>query len=644
MLTRIGLFVTAAAVLSTGWLVPQRVQAPAFRGSTTLVAIDAVVRDSAGHPIRNLTRDDFQVLEDGQLRDLQTCTLIDLPVTDVGARVETAARQVASNARDGRVYLIAIDAFHLTPAGAHRIAPLLKQFITDYMGPADVAAVARLDFSPRGSEFTSDKQRLLSLVGAANVPSPSTMAPPGVGIAGGAPFAPAALINERMLASLASAMQYAARPQGRRTTVLLLSEGIDTDVFSAATGNDEALRTLDAERDAIEAAARANVNIYAIDPRGLAAMDSRMEGGRPVALQQWDSLRTLAAETGGRAIVGRTDLRDEFARLVAEDSTYYILGYVSPHADDYDGKFHQVTVRVRRSGASVDARKGWYAPKRKEGKTAAALNAAWFDNSLDSLLARPLPTGNLGVTLRATGATVRLGKKQATVVVVLEGSAAQLPWQRKAGEMQARLQLAYRTIADDGKELRGGPQSIVFRRTAPGSSGEGGWRYVGEVTLGLGHTQLRVAVRAPDDGRAGSVFLDLAVPDPARTPLVLSDLLLTSRLGAMPTTGRAPGLEGVLPGPPTTARTFSRDDTLVVYAHLAGKQAKGATVHSVVRAVTGAAVRSLEPQVHDLTDGARDYVAVLPLGSFEPGEYVLTFEATASKADPVSKAVSFTVR
>jgi hypothetical protein len=280
-----------------------------------------------------------------------------------------------------------------------------------------------------------------------------------------------------------------------------------------------------------------DAGVATASPDGASAGD----GARPRGLRQWDSLRTLAGETGGRAIVGALDLRQSFAQLVQEDSTYYILGYDSPHADDRDGKFHEVTVRVRRPGATVEARKRWYAVKRKEGKTAAALSAAWSDNSLLGLLARPLPTGNLGLTLRATAAPVRVSRKESTVAVVLEGSSEQLPWQNSGQGAQARVEVAYRGIPDNGKEISGGPQAVAFRRAASSSRPAAGWRYVGELTLPAGHWQLRLAARVLDSERAGSVFLDVDVPDPARLPVALGDILLTSRLGAMPTSGPGAG-------------------------------------------------------------------------------------------------------
>ena len=83
-----------------------------------------------------------------------------------------------------------------------------------------------------------------------------------------------------------------------------------------------------------------------------------------------DALRTLAFETGGRAIVYRNDIRGEIQQIVRDASAYYLIAYESPHPDD--GKFHRVTVRVKRPRATVYARTGYWSLKRGEKTDGAA--------------------------------------------------------------------------------------------------------------------------------------------------------------------------------------------------------------------------------------------------------------------------------
>ena len=86
---------------------------------------------------------------------------------------------------------------------------------------------------------------------------------------------------------------------------------------------------------------RANVTIYTIDPRGLVGMGDIDEKVDP---QQWneyvrksqDSLRVIAEETGGIAVVNQNDFTKALKRIDAETSDYYVLGYYSKNPDAHE--------------------------------------------------------------------------------------------------------------------------------------------------------------------------------------------------------------------------------------------------------------------------------------------------------------------
>jgi VWFA-related protein len=125
-------------------------------------------------------------------------------------------------------------------------------------------------------------------------------------------------------------------------------------------------------RDVYDAANRHNASIYAVDPRGLAVLEYGI-GDTPAgagvisyandsrALQRTqDTLRMLAEETDGRAIVNRNSLAEGLAQIVRDSSYYYLIGYTSSEAPT-DGKFHQIRVRVKRNNVDVRARRGYWA-------------------------------------------------------------------------------------------------------------------------------------------------------------------------------------------------------------------------------------------------------------------------------------------
>ena len=129
-------------------------------------------------------------------------------------------------------------------------------------------------------------------------------------------------------------------------------------------------------RTIIDEANRSNTSFYPVDPRGLVVFDEgivpsasvgppaanptlslRDDNSRATARSQ--SLRRLAEGTDGTAIVGTNNIQEALRRVVDDLSSYYLLGYYS--TGKLDGKFHSITVRVKRPGVTVRARRGYQA-------------------------------------------------------------------------------------------------------------------------------------------------------------------------------------------------------------------------------------------------------------------------------------------
>ncbi len=141
--------------------------------------------------------------------------------------------------------------------------------------------------------------------------------------------------------------------------------------------------------DILRQANTGNTSFYPIDPRGLVVFDENIVPLSPSG--RWkptvgvvedsqrlqarnDSLRTMAENTDGLAVVQAGDLSAGMQRIVEDLSSYYLLGYYSTR--DLDGKFHRLTVRVKRPGVRVRARTGYLAATRgDEAKAKAAATA-----------------------------------------------------------------------------------------------------------------------------------------------------------------------------------------------------------------------------------------------------------------------------
>jgi VWFA-related protein len=136
-------------------------------------------------------------------------------------------------------------------------------------------------------------------------------------------------------------------------------------------------------RRILDEANRANTSFYPINPRGLSVFDTPMtvksRDMTPIAVdqamlqQRETTLRTLADATDGLAMVASNDLAGGLKRVVDDLSSYYLVGYYS--TGKLDGKFHPITVRVKRPGVQVRARRGYLATTLSAA-TAAARSTA----------------------------------------------------------------------------------------------------------------------------------------------------------------------------------------------------------------------------------------------------------------------------
>ena len=182
---------------------------------------------------------------------------------------------------------------------------------------------------------------------------------------------------------------------------MLFSEGIDYQV-NDPFNNQGAPEIIRATQDAVNAAARANVNFFTIDPRGLQGVTSEFmelgaitspDGTPPPNLSglggiaggpmnpvndlmeelrlSQDSLRTLADETGGFAAVNKNALEPTFSRIVESNSRYYVMGYYPP-THPRDGRFHKIEVRVKRPGFKSDSPERVRLAARQDGRRAQA--------------------------------------------------------------------------------------------------------------------------------------------------------------------------------------------------------------------------------------------------------------------------------
>jgi VWFA-related protein len=145
----------------------------------------------------------------------------------------------------------------------------------------------------------------------------------------------------------------------------------------ASIDNDQHFRLL------LDRANRYNSSFYPIDPRGLAAWDYPIGPAAPPPLQvdqahlrtRISTLQTLAENTDGIAVVNSNNLDRGLQRIADDLTSYYLLGYYSSNPK-LDGQFRRITVRVKRPGVQVRARRGYRAASAEEVAASRAAAAA----------------------------------------------------------------------------------------------------------------------------------------------------------------------------------------------------------------------------------------------------------------------------
>ncbi len=141
-----------------------------FRIEINYVEVDAAVFDRQGRFVNDLTRDDFQVLEEGVPQNVSAFSLVNIPIEraerPLFARTPIEP-DVASNATpfEGRVYVLVLDDLQTAPLRTPLVRRAAKQFIEQAMAANDVAAIVYTSGrGEAGQEFTSSKRLLAASV------------------------------------------------------------------------------------------------------------------------------------------------------------------------------------------------------------------------------------------------------------------------------------------------------------------------------------------------------------------------------------------------------------------------------------------------------------------------------------------------
>ena len=363
---------------------------PNFKVNVDLVTTDAIVRDARGQFIADLKAGELEVYEDGVKQVITSLTMIhggrEFNVLSPPTVVRDGLILPPSRPRSdtaGRIFLIIIDDLHLDFSMTAKTRQVLGQMLRDLIHDGDMFGIVSTGYSSISEQLTYDRQVLESAIsrvtGGGLKPREVIQGPQGS-------QGPTELRHRAHVAfsTAYDLIRNLERVQNRRKAVVYISSGYDFNPFQGSRLEEQALRMhveaadlqndpffrtqqssqMLAEADLVRevaeltrAANRANATIYTIDPRGLSAGP---DIDADISVTEWnahlrasqDSLRVIAEQTGGFAMVNMNDISAGLKRIDAETSDYYVLAYSSTNPDPLR-RTRRIEVKATRPGATV---------------------------------------------------------------------------------------------------------------------------------------------------------------------------------------------------------------------------------------------------------------------------------------------------
>ena len=354
-----------------------------FRSGISYIRVDVIATDEDGDHVTDLTLDDFEVYEDEVRQEVDSFQLVevdllpalgDAPLVPVGPR--RSDQELAASQADVRVFVIFLDDYHVREGNSLRMRQVLAEFLQNELIPTDLVGVMYPLMPLDALRLTRDHEAVSNAVNQFH----------GVkydydvrnAFEARYNFYPTRVVermrNDVSLSALRGLMIRLGGIREGRKTVVVVSEGYTNYVPPQLQARNAELgvnrranpfagdpfagdsmfqQTMAAFEDSTlmldlrrvyETANRFNTSLYTLDPRGLAVFEFDLDqpaigartDGRALRRTQ-DTLRLLAEQTDGVAIVNQNNLTRGLRQMLYDASAYYLLGYNSSLGGDRRG-------------------------------------------------------------------------------------------------------------------------------------------------------------------------------------------------------------------------------------------------------------------------------------------------------------------
>ena len=417
--------------------------------TVSVVEVPVTVVDRGGNPIKGLTRENFEIIDEGKKREISSLDSIDF------SSVESMSLASPLNPAARRNFLLVFDLTFSSPNSISRAQQGARDFVTKMVVKRDRVGVATVDVD-HGFRFLTAFTTDRNLVDAA-IANPSTFrGNDPLQLAGMIPIEQmsttssgetskgvdknqaAAEINDMVKRAGKAEDQYNRQKIDRQVNLLagltkalravngqkhlvLLSEGFDPRLIQgrdAGISADQVTENAATERGEIwnvdndnrfgsstsmslvdkltEVAKRSDVILDAVDIRGIRTDSDASSPG--YSRKSNEGLHLLANSTGGTVFKNANDLATDFQRVIKAQEVVYVLAFTAPTSQP--GKFHNLKVRLVNvpSGARATYRSGYYEAGTETSMERTLSNAEIVIGDIRqdaihvSALAAPFPT------------------------------------------------------------------------------------------------------------------------------------------------------------------------------------------------------------------------------------------------------------
>ncbi len=646
-----------------------------FIVDTKLVVINVTVKDKAGRPITGLKKEDFQVIEDGvpqnitvfDRQELSTEPLAPLSFTQrnqtieertaappPGAAVNTQAPRDPKRFQDRRLIGLFFDMTSMQPLDQARAQEAAIKWVQTQMTAADLTGVMTFGSKFRMVlEFTDDRDLLIKTLRGLTLGDSSDLQGMAATAAdegddSGSFVADQTEFNIFNTDRKLTALEDAARKLSiypEKKALIYFSSGVE----KTGIENQSQLKAT------VNAAVRSNVSFYPVDARGLVAeapggnasvasprgtgiLTGTSQNGRRASFNDsQETLSTLAADTGGKALLDSNDLTLGIRQAQEDIRSYYIVGYYSANTAT-DGKYRRVQIKLASNNqAKLDYRKGYYA-----SKTFAKFTSADKERQLEEALTLGDPVSELPLALEVDYFRVAKDRYFIPISVKVPGSA--IGFSKKGSNETNQLDFIGQ-VRDSSGRLAGGVRDQIAVKLNEANAAQVDRRYMqydSGLTLGPGNYSLTFLAREGLTGKMGTFETKFAVPDlnSGKSLRVSSVILSSQREAVSAAVGAADNNKKLLTNHPlvqdgrkvvpSITRVFRTDQTLYVYFEVYDPSLddqKVPNVYAAIELLQGARkVYTSRPVRVDKLATSRPGVAPfsfqIPLNRLQPGEYI----------------------